>query len=100
MEMMDPIPAILAVVGVVGLALWWLGRKGAVRFGRARFRRPSRRLESIERLALSPHHAIFLVRVDDRAMVVAQSPAGLQVLEGAGSASGGAALRAAAGERG
>ena len=35
---------------------------------------PQPRLQSIERLSLTPHHSLHLVRVDDRTLVVAVSP--------------------------
>jgi flagellar biogenesis protein FliO len=73
-------PALAGVLAVLAAALWWLRKKGAVRF-RPHARRVPRRLESIERLALSPHHALHLVRLDDRAILVAQSPSGLALLE-------------------
>lgn len=102
MEIMDPLPAVLAVLGVLAAALWWLRKKGPGRFWRQTWRRPSRRLASIERLALSPRHVLHLVRLDDRVLLVAESPGGLAPLEGAAAASPvqGAALRAAAAERG
>jgi flagellar biogenesis protein FliO len=86
-EMTDPMPVLAGVLTVLAAALWWLRKKGAVRF-RSYARRAPRRLESIERLALSPHHALHLVRLDDRAILVAQSPSGLVLLarpENAGS---------------
>jgi flagellar biogenesis protein FliO len=75
-------PAVLAVMAVLALALWWLRKKGARGWLRARTRRAARRLESMERLALAPHHTLYLVRLDDHAILVAQSPAGLTLLEG------------------
>lgn len=80
MEMTDPMPAVAGVLAVLAAALWWLRKKGALRF-RPHARRAPRRLQAIERLALSPHHALHLVRLDDRAILVAQSPAGLALLE-------------------
>jgi hypothetical protein len=38
-------------------------------------------LETIERLALGPHHTLHLVRVGDQARVVACSPAGCALLD-------------------
>src|SRR5713101_4939462 len=40
---MDPMPAVLAVLAVLSAALWWLRRKGAVRFRRAGGGRGARR---------------------------------------------------------
>src|SRR5258708_8853629 len=102
MELTDPMPAVLAVVGVLAAALWWLRKKGPGRWWRKTLRRPPRRLASIERLALSPRHVLHLVRLDDRVLLVAESPAGLAPLDGAGMSSPApaAAFRAAAAERG
>jgi flagellar biogenesis protein FliO len=52
-------------------------------------------LQKLERLVLGPHHALYLVRLDDRLIVVAQSPAGLTLLEDAASHEGGSAALAA-----
>jgi len=82
MEMTDPMPAVLGVLAVMAAALWWLRKKGAVRFFRAQARHRARRLESVERLALAPHHTLHLVRLDDRTLLVAQSPSGLVLLDG------------------
>jgi flagellar biogenesis protein FliO len=39
-----------------------------------------RRLELAERLALTPQHSLFVVRVSDRALVLGASPQGFRVL--------------------
>ena len=93
MEWMDPMPAVLAVLAVLAGTLWWL-RKGVVRLNRTRSRGKSRRLESIERLALGPHHALHLVTLDGRTILVGQSQAGLSLIESCEPAAG--AFRAAA----
>ena len=99
---MDPMPAVLAVLGVLAVALWRLRKKGLAGFFRPVARRASRRLESMERLALSPHHSLHLVRLDDRAILVAQSPSGLMLLENAAAPvrAPSPGLRAAAAEQG
>jgi hypothetical protein len=83
--MIDPMPAVLAVAVVLATALWWLRKKGIGRWLRPELRHKTRRLESMERLALSPHHLLHLVRVDDRTVLIVQSPSGLEVVEGAGA---------------
>ncbi len=100
MEIVDPMPAVLGVLGVLAAALWWLRKKGAARLWRKTLRRPARRLASVERLALSPRHVLHLVRLDDRVLLVAESPAGLAPLDGGSMSSPAAAFRAAAAERG
>lgn len=95
--MIDPMPAVLAVVAVLAAALWWLRKKRAGGWFRPEPRRKARRLESMERLMLAPNHLLHLVRVDDRILLIAQSPGGLAVVEG--SAAPPAAMRAAAAER-
>ena len=101
MEIVDPMPALLGVLGVLAAALWWLRKKGAARLWRKTLRRPARRLASVERLALSPRHVLHLVRLDGRVLLVAESPAGLTPLDGGlSSPAPAAAFRAAAAERG
>jgi len=95
--MMDPMPAVLAVAVVLGAALWWLRKKRA--WFRPELRRKTRRLESLEHLALAPHHLLHLVRVDDRVVLIAQSPSGLTWMEATAAAPPPAAMRAAAAER-
>lgn len=98
MEMIDPMPAVLAVVVVLATALWWLRKKGIGRWFRPELRRKTRRLESMERLALAPHHLLYLVRFDERTILIAQSPSGLALIEAAGAAAPAAAMRARAAE--
>jgi len=95
MELMDPMPALVAVVSVVGATLWWLRRKGTLRVRARTGGHNSRHLQKLERLVLGPHHALHLVRLDDRTILVAQSPAGLALLEGAPSNERMAAVSAA-----
>jgi flagellar biogenesis protein FliO len=73
------------VLGLLGGLLFWLRGKGLARFQIARMRRgEGRQMESIERLALSAHHSLHLVRVGERALLVAVSPGGCSVLETGG----------------
>jgi len=99
-EIMDPMPAVLAVVAVLGAGLWWLRKRGTGGFFRPELRRKTRRLESMEHLALAPHHLLHLVRVDDRVILIAQSPGGLALVEAPAAAPPLAAMRAAAADQG
>ncbi len=77
MEFFEQIAAAALVIGLLAAALWWLrGRGFAVPVRRAR-----RRLEILERLPLGPHHALHLVRLGARTLLVASSPAGCALLD-------------------
>jgi flagellar biosynthetic protein FliO len=67
------------VLALLGLALWWLRRRGyaAVMPGR----RAGRKMESMERLPLGPQHTLHLVRIGGTALLVACSPAGCVLLQ-------------------
>ena len=73
----------VAVLGLLAAALGWLRRRrgggwsGA--WGGGAFRRV-RRLEAIEHLRLTPQHSLHLVRVEDRAWIVAVGGAGCTLL--------------------
>lgn len=81
MEVVQQMMAAGAMIGLLGLVLWWMRRRGLA--GALPMRRSGgRRLEYVERLALGPQHALHLVRIGDRALLVSSSPAGCAVLEG------------------
>ena len=80
---MEGIAQFAAVAGVLLLlaaALWWLRRRGfagPVLAGKG----AGRRLESSERMPLGPQHTLHLVRLGERAFLVASSPGGCALLE-------------------
>jgi flagellar biogenesis protein FliO len=61
MEVIQQTGAVVAVLALLLLTLWWLRRRGltGVTLGR---KTAVRRLESLERLPLGPQHALHLVR--------------------------------------
>jgi flagellar biogenesis protein FliO len=67
----------LAVPGALAALLWWLQRRGM-----ARFASPGtpRRMQVVERLPLSAQHALHLVRIEDKLLIVASAPGGCTVL--------------------
>lgn len=99
MEFMDPMPAVVAVGAVLAAALWWLRKKALGPLFQTGARRSTCRLESMERLSISPHHILHLVRLDDHSILIAQSPSGLALLDGAGTAAPGNLRAAAKAER-
>ncbi len=74
MEMFREASAVLAVFALLGLLLWMLRRGGFATLKGVR--RGQRSLEAIERLALTPSHALHLVRVRGHVVVVATHPQG------------------------
>jgi flagellar biogenesis protein FliO len=76
--------AVFLVLALLLAALWLLRRQGlatsALAAGSRGFGRRSRdrRLQLIERLALTPHHSLHLVSMGDQTVVFATSPTGCE----------------------
>jgi flagellar biosynthetic protein FliO len=72
--------AVAGVLTLLGLALWFLRRRGLAGLTMAR-NKPARRLECLERLPLGPHHTLHLVRMGETALLVASSPGGCSLVQ-------------------
>lgn len=84
MDLLQPFAAIVLVMALLGAALFLLRRRGAASFhlpGNLAGKNGPRQLEVIERVALGPGHALHLVRMGDRRVLIATGPASCQVLE-------------------
>lgn len=82
MELLYQLSAVALVFGLLGTALWALRRRGLLAGrGIVRGRRAAGRLEPLERLVLTPHHTLHLVRVADRAMLIGAHAAGCTLLD-------------------
>jgi len=87
MEILQQLLAVALVLGLLCGSVWLLKRKGWARIsaigsrGKRGNDRP--RLEVIDRLVLSPHHSLHLVRLEDRTLLVGLSPSGCNLLESA-----------------
>ncbi len=79
MDLFQQLAALGFVFGSLGLALWLLRRKGFLRAGSARG--GGRRMQVLERLALGPQHAVQLVRVGGRVLLIATHSGGCTVLD-------------------
>jgi flagellar biogenesis protein FliO len=77
MELLQPLMAVGFVLLLLGASLYLLKRRGAVTF---RSSGGAKRLESVERLALGPQHALHLIRLDGKSILVATAPTSVQVL--------------------
>jgi flagellar biosynthetic protein FliO len=82
MPILQPALSVLLVLSLLGGALWWLRRKGMASF---KFSSPAlnkrKSIRVVERLALTPQHSLHLVKVEERTLLIAASPAGCSLLE-------------------
>ena len=81
MEMFQQTLAVAAVLGALFLLVWVMKRRGWARLSAGRARDPRTRLEVIDRLMLTPHHSVHLIRLADRTLLVGLSPNGCHLLE-------------------
>jgi Flagellar biosynthesis protein, FliO len=86
MDSLQQLVAVLAVFGLLGGSLWWLKGRGMAQvkgFAGSSFSRraATHLLRRVERLPLSPNTALHLIRLGDRAILIASSPTGCQVVE-------------------
>jgi flagellar biogenesis protein FliO len=85
MESIQQALTVIAVLALFGCTLYWLRTKDMVRFPGKGFRSgAARRMETVERLSLTPQHSLHMVRVGERVLLVAVSPGGCSLLAGKG----------------
>jgi flagellar biosynthetic protein FliO len=82
MEMFQQLMIVAVILAVLCGGLRFLKRKGWARTTLRRSRPDGQpRLEVIDRLSLTPHHSLHLVRLADRTLLVGISPNGCNLLE-------------------
>lgn len=88
--MLQQILAAFLVLGLLVATLWLLRRKGYASLNLALPKRASatREIELIERISLSAHHSLHLVRVHNRTILIGVSPSGCQRIASFGNSSG------------
>lgn len=81
MDVLRQIFAIVLVFGLLGAAVWALRRRGSgpLRLGWPQVR-PAKSISSIERLSLTPQHAVHLIHIGGRELLIATHPNGLTLL--------------------
>ena len=90
MESLQQTLAVFFVLVLLGGTLFWLRRRGLAQVSLGRFSLGSgggtktRRMQSIERLSLTPQHSLHLVRVSNQVLLIAVSPGGCTVVDGKG----------------
>lgn len=83
METIQQAGAVVLVLTLLPLTLWWLRRRGLAGMagGLPLVRKANpRHLESLERLPLAPQHTLHLVRLGGAALLISASPAGCALL--------------------
>jgi flagellar biogenesis protein FliO len=82
MEVIQQTLVVIFVLGLLGATIYWLRGQGIARFGGKGVVRGARRMQTIERMALSPQHSLHLVNVSGRVLLIAVSPGGCSLLDG------------------
>jgi flagellar biosynthetic protein FliO len=80
MELAEQIAMVLAVFALLGALLWILKRRGLASLDLGRRGGTTRRVEVLERVPLTPQHALHLVRVSDKLLLIGTAPSGCTLL--------------------
>jgi flagellar biogenesis protein FliO len=78
MEIFSQAAAIVGVLLLLAATLFVLQRRGLAAF--ALRPGPERRMQLLERLPLTAQHALHLVRIDGKVLIVASAPGGCTLL--------------------
>jgi len=82
MQLTEQIGMVLLVFALMGGLLWFAKRRGMASFSMGMRRGASgRRLEVLERVPLTPQHALHLVRVAERTVLIATAPSSCTLLD-------------------
>jgi flagellar biogenesis protein FliO len=88
MEVFQQLWGVVAILAILCGGLWVLKRKGWARSAWRQTGENGRpRLEVVDRLPLTPHHSLHLVRWADRTLLIALSPQGCNLLDSTPSGS-------------
>ena len=79
MELSEQIAMVLAVFALLGALVWFTKRRGLASFAPRRGK--IRNLELLERVQLTPQHAIHMVRVSDKVVLIATAPSACVLLD-------------------
>ena len=82
MQLTEQIGMVLLVFALLGGLLWFSKKRGLAAFSLSGRRGGSgKRLEVLERVPLTPQHALHLVRVADRTVLIATAPSSCTLLD-------------------
>jgi flagellar biosynthetic protein FliO len=77
MELLQQALALFVVFALLGTALWFVRTRQSPDM-RAR---GGRRMQILERVALTPQHTLCLVKVDDRLLMIGTAPSHCRVIQ-------------------
>jgi flagellar biogenesis protein FliO len=84
MELTEQIAMVLVVFGLLGGLLFFAKKRGMASLPLLGRRNAGvRRMEVIERVPLTPHHAIHLVRVSGKVVLIGTAPSSVTILDAA-----------------
>lgn len=78
MDLTQQIAMVLAVFALLGGLLWLMKRRGSLQLSG---RRASARLEVLERVPLTPQHALHLVRISGKVVLIGTAPSACTLLD-------------------
>ena len=81
MQLTEQIGMVLLVFALLGGLLWFSKRRGVAAFSLGGRGGSGRRLEVLERVSLTPQHALHLVRVAGRTVLIATAPSSCTLLD-------------------
>ena len=82
MQLTEQIGMVLVVFALLGGLLWFSKRRGLASFPLGLRRTGTgRRMEVLERVPLTPQHALHLVRVSNRTVLIATAPSSCTLLD-------------------
>ena len=79
MALMQQLTMVLVVFALLGALLWLMRRRGGLAF--APRRSGGRQLEVLERVPLTPHHALHLVRISGKVVLIGTAPSACTLLD-------------------
>lgn len=81
MELTEQITMVLAVFALLGGSLWLLKRRGVASLRLGRGGSSIRQMEVLERVPLTPQHAVHLVRVSGKVILIGTAPSSCTILD-------------------
>jgi flagellar biogenesis protein FliO len=81
MEWIRQILAVCFVFALLACMVWWLRGRSKVTLRLPKLSKRARRIEVLERLALTPQHSLHLVSLCGKQMVIAAHSSGVSVVE-------------------